>query len=197
MFPSKDTFSDKNLYIYNRKNEPNKIKDGLTGGENLILSELLCGTTAAPTYFPSKEMKINGINHNLIDSGVIVNDPSEIAFLEAENIFKLDSNNIYELSVGTGKVDKRYNSLFWGMLQWVRPIAGLLIESNSENQEYELSLIADNSAYDRLNPLIPNSIDYLDQPKYIDQYIEITEEYIINNSDLIDKIVGKLLKNCK
>jgi len=186
VFPSKDTLSGDNLYIYNQGQRYDMID-----GSDVILADLLCGTTAAPTYFPSKSISIDKIMYNLIDGGVVINNPSELAFLEARKILSV---KIYELSVGTGKTNKSYNSKSWGIFDWVGPISNILIDSNSKNQEYELSLITDSSNYDRINPTIPNSIDYMDRPEYITKYIEITEKWILNNSKTIDKIVAKLLE---
>ena len=195
LFPSKDTMSNKNLYIYNRTTKGHEMEE-LIDGRDVTLSDLLCGTTAAPYYFPSHTVTIEGQTYNLLDSGTVVNDTSEIAFLEAEDLFGLKKDEIYELSIGTGFVDNSYNSSTWGAIQWGVPISSLLIDSNSENQQYELSLMTDQSTYDRINPTIPSDINYMDQPQYIDQYIQITEQWIKDNSETLDKIVSKLKSRC-
>ena len=196
LFPVRDTLSGDDIYVYNR-DVPVDIKNThRINAKNTNLSTLLCGTTAAPIYFPSQEITIGNRLYNLIDSGTVVNDGCELALLECETLFGTDRNNIYEISI-TGRMDNNYNSSSWGLYDWASSIIGLFIDGNNKNQEYELSLIMGNiykHNYHRLNPTIPLNINYIDRPEYIDQYIKITEKWIDNNNDLINEIVKKLLK---
>lgn len=165
--------------------------------KNYKLTDILSGTTAAPTYFPSKKMTIDGRNCDLIDSGCVVNNTSLLTFVEATHMFK-DKYNIeqlYQVSIGTGQVNSSNDSHFWGLFDWGYYITDILMDFNSKNQDYELSKIASGGQFDRLNPVIPSNLDYLDRPQYIKQYIEITDAWILEKGSLVDAVVDKLLKN--
>lgn len=190
IFPVFDTITDKPIYLLNTdKNYANlKIKDILTG------------TTAAPTYFNSKEIKIKDQLYNLIDSGVVTNNPDllcyEYATKELQNKNeKKSSKDIYVVSIGTGYSKESENTSNWGLLNWLPYISSDLIEMNSENQNYELSLLTDN--YTICDVELPSNINVLDNTSYISSYIKITNEWIEKNQELIEKIADNCMKNIK
>lgn len=187
VFPCGDLISNQPIYFHTKDESVKKFK----------VWELLMGTTAAPSYFPSKELIINGKKTDLIDSGCVANDTSHLAFIEASNYFKgkCDIPNLYELSIGTGQTHASYNSYRWGALHWLPILADTLMGFNCQNQQYELSLTTDEKQRDRLNPTIPENINYMDYPQYIPQYIEVVDKWIIENTIKLDLIVDKLLLN--
>lgn len=188
VFPCGDLISNKPIYFHTYDPNVNKVK----------VWELLLGTTAAPSYFPSKELIINDKKTDLIDSGAVTNDTSHLAFVEAINYFKTThtTSQLYELSIGTGQSPiASYNSHWWGAMHWLPVLADILMGFNCHNQRYELSLSTDENQRDRLNPSIPNEINYMDYPQYIPQYLQVVDQWIIDNSDQLDEIVIKLLKN--
>lgn len=185
VFPVKDTLGDRPIYFHSTDPKHACLK----------IWEVLLGTTAAPTYFPSFELTIDGKKCNLIDGGVLVNDTSELAFIEAVHGASYDPKTIYEVSFGTGETKLTFEPNWWGALQWITIISDSLIASNSQNQAYTLSLMAGDGQYNRLNPHIPNNLNYLDAPIFIPKYLELTETWIKNNSPIIDLIVRKLVTN--
>lgn len=64
-------------------------------------------TSAAPTYFPSAEIKnINRTkSYSLVDGGVGQNNPSKIVLedIKKEALNSGDENNFFLLSLGTGE----------------------------------------------------------------------------------------------
>jgi patatin-like phospholipase/acyl hydrolase len=187
VFPVGDTISNRPIYLHNTQANHQSIK----------VTDILLGTTAAPTYFPSKNLIIDGKETNLIDSGCVANNTSQLAFVEAMNLYKNTHpvNSLYELSIGTGQVSTTYDSQWWGVYSWLPRILSTLMDFNSENQDYELSLIADSDQIDRIDPSISHDLNYLDKPQYIPQYIELTEQWIKNNNSKLDLIVKKILIN--
>src|SRR5438876_207489 len=94
--------------------------------------------------FKFQKSRIFTLNMNLLDSGCVANDTSSLAFLEAINLYKdqyqLNKDSFYELSIGTGQADSSYNSKWWGLSQWLPFISYALMDLNSKNQEYLLSI---------------------------------------------------------
>ncbi len=187
VFPAGDTISHRPIYFHNNQ-EIHK---------NLKVKDILLGTTAAPTYFPSKSLIIDGKLTNLIDSGCVVNNTGQLAFVEAINFYKKTHliESLYELSIGTGQIEETYDSKWWGSFTWMPIISTILINFNSDNQQYELSLITNNQQIDRINPYIPKNLYCLDYPEYTLQYIELTNKWINENSERMNLIVIKILIN--
>lgn len=139
-FPTFDGLSQKPIYF-------TKDKYG-----DLLLTDILRATTAAPTYFDPKEMSMEGtqINcseidflnkkHILYDSGIVVNNPALVAELHATHDMDIiDKSHIYELCLGTGnsKVQQPTNNGMWG---WMNSIVGYLFSGFNENEMYQLHL---------------------------------------------------------
>lgn len=68
----------------------------------LKLKDALRATTAAPTYFAPKLLKINQINRVLVDGGVFANNPAACAYANSRKLFPYD--DIVLLSIGTGRL---------------------------------------------------------------------------------------------
>ena len=111
IFPCKDTLSNSPIYFYILKEKH----------KNIPIVSLLAGTTAAPTYFDSEIIEVDGETYNLLDSGVVVNDTSELLLLEVRHFMNTPINP-YELSLGTGYVNQSFDSSNWGMMAWALEI---------------------------------------------------------------------------
>lgn len=187
IFPCGDVVSYHPIYFQNTNPEHQKIK----------VIDILLGTTAAPTYFPSKELTIDNKKMDLIDSACVTNDTGQLTFVEALSYYNQEYpiSKLYELSIGTGQTTSSYNSQWWGVIHWMPIIAGTLMDFNSQNQDYVLSRAVPKDQHDRINPPLPSNLDGLDYPQYIPQYLEITQKWIDENSNTIDQIVEKLLRN--
>lgn len=187
VFPAGDTMSNQPIYLHNYWPQH----------EQIPVLDILLGTTAAPTFFPSKELIIDGKKVNLIDTSCVTNNTAQLAFIEAMHRYKTqcDQSQLYVLSIGTGTFKCTYDSKWWGVLSWLPVISSTLIELNSLNQAYELSLMTEKKQIDRIDPLVPSDLDAIDCPQYVPQYIQLTDQWIDNNIELIDQIVTKLLTN--
>jgi patatin-like phospholipase/acyl hydrolase len=183
MFPCGDDLNDCPIYFQNN----------LPCHEEFAVADILLGTTAAPTYFPSKPINVDGRPCNLIDSGCVVNDTSALAFMEACSLNNGSCGHLYETSIGTGKSINSVNSHGWGLLEWMPNILTSFMSLATSNDQYEMSLVTKPEQRDRLNPTIPTEINYLDRPEYLDQYTTITLQWLEDNKDQIKSVVHRLL----
>lgn len=113
------------------------------------LTDAAMATSAAPTYFAPHHIPTSHNNngfYTLIDGGVIANNPSNLAIMEAnmsrqEQNESLRSEDILLVSLGTGSFTSiySYNDVKnWGLLQWARPLLNIVFDGNSEVVASEL-----------------------------------------------------------
>ena len=108
--------------------------------KDIKIAEAVIATTAAPTYFPHREVKGDAF----IDGGVWASDPSMLAVAEAIRIQQftklLDpdepilTNDIYLMSVGTGHADFSMSPPGGdaGLLFWANRIADVMGTAQSQ-----------------------------------------------------------------
>ena len=121
-------------------------------GESLLI-DVAMSTSAAPTYFPSYGVYVDG--------GVIANNPSMAAVVQA-----LDGRNqageratldgIKLLSVGTG-ASLQYiegQDHDWGDAQWIKPILNVMMDGGVGVADFQCAQLLGNR-YCRLEPIFP------------------------------------------
>ncbi|KAI3452037.1 hypothetical protein Pfo_008702 [Paulownia fortunei] len=100
-----------------------------------LLSDICLGTSAAPTYLPAHYFENQGAKFNLIDGGLVANNPSLIAISEVtREVLKknpdflpmkpMDLGRFLVISIGTGsaKNEEKYDARKasrWGVLGWL------------------------------------------------------------------------------
>jgi len=112
--------------------------------ENIKLKDALRATTAAPTYFTPKRLKISQTERVLIDGGVFANNPAACAYASAKRLFPND--DIVLVSIGTGRTDRSIeyaNSRRFGKIGWVKPILNVMFTSGLDCVDYQLEQIID------------------------------------------------------
>ncbi|MFP3020520.1 MAG: patatin-like phospholipase family protein [Wolbachia sp.] len=110
--------------------------------ENIKLKDALRATTAAPTYFTPKRLKISQIERVLIDGGVFANNPAACAYASGKRLFPNDE--IILLSIGTGGTDrsiKYANSRRFGKIGWVKPLLNVMFASGLDCVDYQLEQV--------------------------------------------------------
>jgi patatin-like phospholipase/acyl hydrolase len=125
---------------------------GDSDGESLVV-DVAMSTSAAPTYFPSYGVYVDG--------GVIANNPSMAAIAQA-----LDGRNqaserttldgIKLLSVGTG-ASLQYiagQDHDWGDAQWIKPILNVMMDGSVGVADFECRQLLGNR-YCRVEPIFP------------------------------------------
>ncbi|XP_040996996.1 patatin-like protein 2 [Juglans microcarpa x Juglans regia] len=134
---------------------------------NARLSDICIGTSAAPTYLPAHHFKHqNDVGHvrefNLIDGGVVANNPSLVAINQVTkqindanpNFFPIKSTDygrflVISIGTGTGKIEKRYNAKMvakWGILNWLLhggsvPLVDVFTQSSADMVDLNLAVV--------------------------------------------------------
>jgi uncharacterized protein len=114
-------------------------------------------SSAAPTYFPTKEMDIGGQNEEfwLVDGGVTANNPTMCAIAEAKHAWDdLPIDDMRILSIGTGYRTRKINgpeSQKWGALQWFTKGHILDVLTDERVVAYQAITITRPGSYIRIN----------------------------------------------
>lgn len=134
---------------------------------NAKLSDICIGTSAAPTYLPAhhfqtkdKDGKVH--DFNLIDGGVVANNPTFIATSEVtKQIYNdnpdfpkmrpTDYGKLLVISIGTGaaKEEHKYDAKIaskWGIVGWLKsgdsnPIIDVFTDGSDDMVDYHLSVV--------------------------------------------------------
>ncbi len=122
-------------------------------GESLLV-DVAMSTSAAPTYFPSYGV--------FIDGGVIANNPSMAAVVQAMDGRNQAGerattvNEITLLSIGTGAslqyIDGQNHD--WGDAQWIKPILNVMMDGSVGVANFECQQLLGNR-YCRVEPIFP------------------------------------------
>ncbi|BDG76737.1 patatin [Wolbachia pipientis] len=108
------------------------------------LKDALRATTAAPTYFIPKYLKIDQIDRVLVDGGVFANNPAACAYASGKRLFPNDE--IILLSIGTGGTNrsiKYANSRRFGKIGWIKPLLNVMFASGLDCVDYQLEQVID------------------------------------------------------
>jgi len=165
----------KNVIIpsYDLNNNKSIIFNSIDHGEMLI-RDILRGTTAAPTYFNPYEFIFNKNKMKLIDGSIIDNNTSRICLFN-----NIKDKKLKIINLGTGYINDNINNNY-GIIKWLPKIINIIMngEINEDINECKLLL---NDKYLYIDLLINNKYYKLDKPLYIDYYIEQTNKYIDNS----------------
>lgn len=171
-------------------------------------------TSAAPTYFDpytSDYIDLNGTKKdfsNKVDGGVMANNPTLVAFLEATKAFKVEMSQLEILSLGTGykKFTDGNSRKKWGLYYWMRKdkrqrLIDLFMQSQSQLVANYISLLYQgidktekdnpNFVYDRIDVLL-NEDNFIDMDESdtakIRNFAELASiEFQHNRSSIIKK----------
>ncbi|WP_416441508.1 CBASS cGAMP-activated phospholipase [Leeuwenhoekiella sp. A16] len=144
-------------------------------------------TSAAPTYFDpytSDYIDLNGTKKdfsNKVDGGVMANNPTLVAFLEATKAFKVEMSQLEILSLGTGykKFTDGNSRKKWGLYYWMRKdkrqrLIDLFMQSQSQLVANYISLLY--QGIDKREKDNPNFVyDRIDVQLNEDNFINMDE----------------------
>jgi len=136
---------------------PMIIKSTNAACRTLLASEVADASSAAPTYFPTKELTVPPSQDEewLIDGGVIANNPAMCAIAEARRCWQQQSlSDLRMLSIGTGFMTRKINgpdSQGWGATQWMMKGKILDILSDERVVAYQGITLMDRGSYIRVN----------------------------------------------
>ncbi|SHO55723.1 patatin-like phospholipase family protein [Vibrio quintilis] len=149
--------------------QPQIIKSTKAVDRELFASAVADASSAAPTYFPTKELEIAEQDHWLIDGGVIANNPTMCAIAESRKVWHGTAMNDFRvLSIGTGYCTRKVNgpsSQKWGAIQWFTEGHILDILTDEMVVAYQAITIMKPGSYIRVNaemrqqPGLPNPPD--------------------------------------
>ena len=114
-------------------------------------------SSAAPTYFPTKEIELPPHSDEfwLIDGGVIANNPTMCAIAEARRVWtQVALSQMRVLSIGTGFMTRKINgpaSQKWGGLQWMTKGKIMEVLTDERIVAYQSMTIMDRGTYIRVN----------------------------------------------
>ncbi|MGR3973525.1 MAG: CBASS cGAMP-activated phospholipase [Candidatus Rhabdochlamydia sp.] len=100
--------------------------------QSFLMKDVGLGTAAAPVYFPSHLIQDKGHCLNIVDGGLIANNPSFLAFMKASHLIE-PNRDIFILSIGTGdltfKSISHEESKNFGMMRWLPMIFNLIFQT--------------------------------------------------------------------
>ena len=136
------------------KRRPYVLKTTKAAMTSLSSYEVADASSAAPSYFPTKELSLPPDNedHWLIDGGVIANNPTMCAYSEACRIWPKEQKRV--LSIGTGSHSRKINgpeSQHWGAIGWMTKGKIIDILSDEKVVAYQAITISSPGSYIRVN----------------------------------------------
>lgn len=151
--------------------KPEVLKSTNPLHRKLLACEVADASSAAPTYFPTKELEMKSIEEVLwlVDGGVTANNPTMCAIAEAIKIWSDQPlSKLRVLSVGTGHRTRKINgpeSEKWGALEWFTKGHILDVLTDERVVAYQAHTIVTPGNYIRVNaemrnqPGLPNPPD--------------------------------------
>lgn len=126
----------------------------------ISMVDVALATSAAPVYFPAARVD----DHRLIDGGVWANNPSVVAITEAVSMLDVPLGAIRVLNVGT--IDQITNHPKrldrGGLLNWVKPIAPLIIDAGSRGGQGIAEHLIGRDNYTLFDVSVPGELYSLD-----------------------------------
>lgn len=126
------------------KNAEIRIIDGKGSGQNRIIKNYIGSQRRATVKPPWDRIPDKTSTYSIktiysaIDGGVAANNPSGCAIAEALR-FGYSPQDISVLSIGTGdrtRIIPFEKARNWGLIEWARPIVGVLFDGSSDIYEY-------------------------------------------------------------
>lgn len=151
------------------------------GWKDILMTDLLTATTAAPTYFPGKILDLDGKKVPCVDAGISENNPLETAAIDFQ-----DELDLSILSIGTGMVDLTVaDSVFdhGGGIQWIEP----LLQTTTDVQEQQatekaIKLLRDPKKIFRIQPTLKQEIQ-LDDASKMDELKKLAADWLKENDE--------------
>lgn len=161
--------------------------------DHVEMYDVVRATVAAPTYF--KPHEING--ERFIDGGVVMNNPSMIAYVEMKKLFP---NHTYCLvSLGTGRHESPLKEVKngGGIAYWAELSVDVLLTEQSQQTDYLLDKLFDFNTgnYHLIDPILYRTSDRMNDasPVNIHQMKMDALDSIKQHQGTLDEILQNLL----
>ena len=139
-------------------------------------------SSAAPTYFPSKD--------GMVDGGLFANNPAMCALAEGYKLW--NDEPIKMLSIGTGYTTLKSVPQNGGLLKWATAITNLFMTGEMGYADYQAQYVLGDANYLRIQGLIPAGInESLDDtnPVNIQKLIQFAQTQYQQNIGAIQKLL--------
>ena len=178
--------------------------------KNYLMRDVARATSAAPTYFELAAIQsMGGAASYLIDGAVYAGNPTMCAVVEAnktvyETCANPAVNDLYIVSVGTGKEKKKYDyrkAKGWGAVGWARPMIDILLSASAEVVDYQMrqlfKVAGCSDCYVRLEPELGKAKTEMDDAsdENIRQLIDAGECFIKDHAEELEDVVIQLVEN--
>jgi len=116
-------------------------------------------TAAPPIYFPTYD--------GYIDGGVVANDPSVAALVQALKFASVQTGDIRLFSLGSGTRPEYIlgQELYWGAGRWAKYLLDIMIDGVMGVAEFQCRQLLGDKRYFRLSPPLPESVSLDDSSK--------------------------------
>ncbi len=193
--------------------------------EGYTMEQAAMATSAAPTYF--RPYAIPALNrpdpdYTLVDGGVVANNPTSIAIIEAMNSYKmktghdLNLDEILVVSLGTGRKSRKLdiNEIEnWGQLKWMEPLINVTMSGQNEIVDYQMEQLlskgnSQEKQYYRFQPQYPDIQTTGTQESYrindamddasesnIDNLKKVTRDFISRRNTKLNLLSQVLIKS--
>ncbi|AQQ54105.1 CBASS cGAMP-activated phospholipase [Planococcus lenghuensis] len=168
---------------------------------DLFMKDVAQATSAAPTYFEPKRIKIGKELFAFVDGGIFANNPAMCAYADAKVLYP-EEEELLVVSLGTGSQTEpiRYEKAKdWGVANWAPAIIGIAFDGLSETVDYQLRkllpLQAGVERYYRFQSPLEHPDDALDNVSKdnINKLKEMAEEMIRSRDAEIDRLCDLLV----
>jgi len=160
-------------------------------------------TSAAPTYFepePVAGAASNGGEASsgvvCVDGGTFANNPALCAYAEA--LRNNPGADVLVVSLGTGRLTESISfeqAKSWGLLQWARPLLGVIMDGSSAAIDYQLDeLLGADEGHYRFQTVLEGVSDSLDDvdPANIAGLRKLAEATIQSNAGRLAEVCARL-----
>lgn len=171
---------------------------------NYPLKDAIMASCAAPTYFPPicKRERANYYGC-LIDGGVVANNPSMCALIEAMKL--PDCCGLQDellLSIGNVKNTKEYTYRrvkYWSLFQWAVPIFDIMMDGSEQTVDYQLRKLYKSNGnpqdYIRIQLRTEEYIPKMDHcsPEDIKRFLDFGARLVKKEQHQLEHIARRLL----
>ncbi|RDD33827.1 Patatin [Wolbachia endosymbiont of Cylisticus convexus] len=187
-----NTLSNVLLTSYDiHNNHPFFFKSWKEDRNFIKLKDALRATTAAPTYFAPKYLKVNQKEMVLVDGGVFANNPAACAYANSKKLFP--NEEIVLVSIGTGRLSNRIKYRKLGKIAWIKPLLDVMFASSLDVVNYQMSNVMDEK-YIRIQSQLTIASAEMDNvtPKNIKFLQHEANAMIEENQKVVDKFCDVL-----
>ena len=151
---------------------------------SIKVREVIRSSAAAPGFFRSSPININGEQLNFVDGSLFAPNPSNVAYSFAGN-----PEHSLVLSLGTGRRIKPltyHQTAQMGIIEWAVPAVEMMIQGNADETHDIMKRSLPENSYFRWQTTLDRDVS-LDDADQIPYLIRTAKTYIAENDKSIDK----------